>query len=195
MTIKIKLRQKSISGNRQSLYLDFYPAIQHPETGKLTRREFLNMFLSNELEIEEQNYFDANNKEQKRYVQVLDRKGKPKKIKLNPFDKQHNKETLQRAEQIRQIRENNINKPEIYTGYEKEQLKIRENGEQNFVEYFKILADKRKASNHDNWISAFNYFDKFTKGNVKFADLNEIFCEEFKEYLLNITPFTSSISK
>ena len=192
MTIKIKLRQKSISGNRQSLYLDFYPAIQHPETGKLTRREFLNMFLSNELEIEEQNYFDANNKEQKRYVQVLDRKGKPKKIKLNPFDKQHNKETLQRAEQIRQIRENNINKPEIYTGYEKEQLKIRENGEQNFVEYFKILADKRKASNHDNWISAFNYFDKFTKGNVKFADLNEIFCEEFKEYLLTTKSNKSS---
>ena len=116
MAIKIKLRQKSISGNRQSLYLDFYPAIQHLETGKLTRREFLNMFLSNEFEIEEQNYFDANNKEQKRYVQVFDSKGKPKKVKLNPFDKQHNKETLQRAEQIRQIRENSINKPEIYTG-------------------------------------------------------------------------------
>lgn len=29
--------------NRQSLYLDFYPAITHPETGKPTRREFLGM--------------------------------------------------------------------------------------------------------------------------------------------------------
>ena len=45
MTVKVKLREKKISGNRQSLYLDFYPAIQHPETGNPTRREFLGMYL------------------------------------------------------------------------------------------------------------------------------------------------------
>lgn len=42
---KVKLRQKQISGGRQSLYLDFYPPIPHPETGKPTRREFLSLFL------------------------------------------------------------------------------------------------------------------------------------------------------
>jgi len=152
MAIKVKLREKTISGNRQSLYLDFYPPIPHPETGEPTRREFLGMYL-----------FD--------------------KAK-SPIDKQHNKETLQLAEQIRQKRENHLNKPEIYTGYEKEQLKIKEMGEQNFVAYFKSLADKRKASNHDNWVSAYNYLETFTKGNLKFADLNEMFCEDFKEYLL-----------
>lgn len=152
MAIKVKLREKTISGNRQSLYLDFYPPIPHPETGEPTRREFLGMYL-----------FD--------------------KAK-SPIDKQHNKETLQLAEQIRQKRENHLNKPEIYTGYEKEQLKIKEQGEQNFVAYFKSLADKRKASNHDNWVSAYNYLDTFTKGNLKFADLNEKFCNEFKDYLL-----------
>jgi len=152
MAIKVKLREKTISGNRQSLYLDFYPPIPHPETGEPTRREFLGMYL-----------FD--------------------KAK-NPIDKLHNKETLQLAEQIRQKRENHLNKPEIYTGYEKEQLKIKEQGEQNFVAYFKSLADKRKASNHDNWVSAYNYLETFTKGNLKFADLNEKFCNEFKDYLL-----------
>jgi integrase len=152
MATKVKLREKPISGNRQSLYLDFYPPIPHPETGEPTRREFLGMYL-----------FD--------------------KAK-NPIDKQHNKETLQLAEQIRQKRENHLNKPEIYTGYEKEQLKIKERGEKNFVEYFKSLADKRKASNHDNWVSSYNYLETFTNGNLKFSDLNEMFCNEFKEYLL-----------
>lgn len=152
MAIKVKLREKKISGNRQSLYLDFYPAIPHPETGEPTRREFLKMYL-----------FD--------------------KAK-NPIDKQHNKETIQLAEQIRQKRENYLNKPEVYTGYEKEQLKIKELGEQNFVEYFKSLAEKRKASNHDNWLSAYNYLETFTKGNLKFTELNEKFCNEFKNYLL-----------
>jgi integrase len=160
MAIKVKLRQKAISGNRQSLYLDFYPAIPHPETGEPTRREFLGLYI-----------FE-----------------KPK----TPIDKQHNKETLQLAKQIRQKRENYLNKPEIYTGYEKEQLKIKEQGEQNFVAYFKSLADKRKASNHDNWVSAYNYLETFTKGNLKFADLNEKFCNEFKEYLLTTKSNKSS---
>jgi integrase len=160
MAIKVKLREKKISGNRQSLYLDFYPAIPHPETGEPTRREFLGL------------YVFAKSK--------------------SPFDKQHNKETLQLAEQIRQKRENHLNKPEIYTGYEKEQLKIKEQGEQNFVAYFKSLADKRKASNYDNWVSAYNYLETFTKGNLKFADLNEKFFNEFKEYLLTTKSKKSS---
>jgi hypothetical protein len=105
MTTKVKLRQKAISGNRQSLYLDFYPAIPHPKTGKPTRREFLGLYLHEKTK--------------------------------NPLDKLHNKETLQTAEQIRQKRENELNKPEVYTGYELEQLRIRERGELNFVAYFK----------------------------------------------------------
>ena len=45
MATKVKLRQRAISGNRQSMYLDIYPAIPHPETGKPTRREFLGLYL------------------------------------------------------------------------------------------------------------------------------------------------------
>lgn len=84
MATKVKLRQKVISGTRQSLYLDFYPPIRHPETGEPTRREFLGLYLYDKAK--------------------------------NPIDKQHSKETLQLAEQIRQKRKNHLNKPEIYTG-------------------------------------------------------------------------------
>lgn len=160
MAIKVKLRKKAISGNRRSLYLDFYPAIPHQETGEPTRREFLGLYL-----------FD--------------------KAK-NPIDKKHNKEISQRAEQIRQKRENQLNKPEVYTGYEKEQLKIRERSEQNFLTYFKALADKRKAGNYDNWVSTYNYLEKFTNGNLKFANLDEKFCNDFKEYLLTTKSYKSS---
>ncbi len=150
--IKVTLRRKKISKGRQSLYLDFYPAIPHPETGKPTRREFLGLYI-----------FE-----------------KPK----TPIDKQHNTETLQIGESIRQKRENFLNKPEIYSEYEKEQLRKKELGEQCFIEYFRKLANKRKASNHDNWVSALNYIEAFTNGKLKFADLNEKFLEDFKEYLL-----------
>ncbi|GAB3909112.1 site-specific integrase [Larkinella knui] len=45
--IKVKLRKKPISDGRSSLYLDFYPAIPHPDTGKPTRREFLGLYIFN----------------------------------------------------------------------------------------------------------------------------------------------------
>lgn len=102
----------------------------------------------------------------------------------NPFDKQHNIETLEIGESIRKKRENYLNKPEIYSQYEKEQLRIKKLGDQCFIEYFRKLANKRKASNHDNWVSALNYLNDFTNGNLKFVDLNEKFLEDFKEYLL-----------
>ncbi len=125
MTTKVTLRQKNISKGRQSLYLDFYPAIPHPETGKPTRREFLGLYI-----------FDKHK---------------------TPFDKLHNTETLKIGEGIRQKRENFLNKPEIYSEYEKKQLRKKELGEQSFIEYFRKLANKRKASNHDNWVSALNW--------------------------------------
>ncbi|QDK81560.1 site-specific integrase [Spirosoma sp. KCTC 42546] len=45
--IKVKVRKKPISNGRTSLYLDYYPAIPHPDTGKPTRREFLGVYLFN----------------------------------------------------------------------------------------------------------------------------------------------------
>lgn len=42
---KVALRRKPISKERLTLYLDFYPPIPHPDTGKLTRREFLGLYL------------------------------------------------------------------------------------------------------------------------------------------------------
>ncbi len=45
--IKVHLRKKPISNGRTSMYLDYYPAISHPDTGKDTRREFLGLYLFN----------------------------------------------------------------------------------------------------------------------------------------------------
>ena len=41
---KVTLRSKPISGNRESLYLDFYPSIIDKD-GKETRRQFLGLYL------------------------------------------------------------------------------------------------------------------------------------------------------
>ena len=51
MITKVKLRQKPISGERQSLYQDIYPPIiHHPDKVELTRWEFLGLYLKDKAE-------------------------------------------------------------------------------------------------------------------------------------------------
>lgn len=111
------------------------------------------------------------------------------------IDKQHNAEQLKLAEAIRQKRENELNKPEIYNEYEKEQLRKKKLGEIDFVEYFRKVAKKRKGSNRSNWMSALTYLENFAGGKVKFADVNVKFLEEFKDYLLTTQSVKSTKKK
>lgn len=100
-----------------------------------------------------------------------------------PIQKQDKKQTLQLAEQIRQKRYNELNKPEIYSEHEKEQLRVKELGERSFIEYFRKLMQKRKGSNQSNWRSALKYLESFTDGELKFKDINQSFADDFKDYL------------
>lgn len=42
---KVTVRKRPISKNQLSLYLDFYPEIRNPKTGKMTRREYLGIYI------------------------------------------------------------------------------------------------------------------------------------------------------
>jgi len=144
-TTKVFLRRKKLSGGRESLYLDFYPPITHPETSKPTRREFLRL-------------------------EVLE---KPR----TEMDKTCKKETILLAENIRATRQ-----IEIQNEQYGQMADIRRNAD--FVTFFRQLANDRKASNHDNWMSALNYLEAHTGGSLKFIDLDEQFCNRFRQYLL-----------
>lgn len=152
MAIKVTLRRKAMSGSRESLYLDFYPAIKSEIPGKETRRQFLNMYLY---------------------------KG-PK----TPADRQHNKETLSQAEFLKQKRTNEVNKPEIYSGYELEQLRVKELGTKSFIDYYQKLANKQSGTTKEAWESVLIHLKQFGGDHLTFDDITEVFCNDFKEYLL-----------
>jgi len=161
MAIKVTLRQKPISKGRKSLYLDFYPPIQLQKPVRNKKGELVT--------------------ETRREFLGLYIESKPR----TPIEKQDNRQTLLLAEQIRQKRDNELNKPEVYTAFELEQLQVKEKGELSFIAYYEQQMEKRKGKNYDVWFSAFNYLNDFTSGNLKFADLNEKFCNDYKEYLQN----------
>lgn len=155
MKIKVTLRKKSISNGKQSLYLDFYPAIIHPDTNQETRREFLKMH-------------------------ILE---KPRKA----IDKKNNEETLNIAELIRQKRESLLNRPEIYTEFEKQEFERQEKGKQNFLVFYDKQVQKRKGSSNQNWITSKKHFENYIdqKKELPFNQINEEFCNNYRDYLLS----------
>lgn len=135
-----------MTGGRKSLYLDFYPPIPHPTTGKMTRREFLGL-------------------------SVFER---PR----DAMETQHNKEQRVLAERIRAKRQIEIQNDEYGLMSDLKQ-------KADFVAYFRQLANERKASNHDNWVSALKYLEAFTGGSLPFSQLTEQVCRDFRNFLLN----------
>jgi len=104
----------------------------------------------------------------------------------NAIDKEHNKKTSLIAQSIRQKRENYLNKPEIYSDFEKEKLRLKEIGENSFIQYFQKLALKRTNSNQANWNATLKHLKNFSKEELLFKDVNESKIAELKEYLLKI---------
>ncbi|EOR94204.1 Integrase [Arcticibacter svalbardensis MN12-7] len=143
---KVTLRRKGISKGRSSLFLDYYPAIRHPDLGKLTRREFLKVYV-----------FD-----------------KPR----NELEKMHNRDTLALAENVRALRQIEIqNKRFDFMSDSKRQG--------NFIDYFKKIVNKKAGSNSDNWSMAHRYLISFAGKDLRFSDLTDIFCEDYRDYLLD----------
>ena len=96
----------------------------------------------------------------------------------NPIDKQSNKDTLQLAEGIKAQRELDI-KNGLY-GFTSEFKQST-----NFVEYFTAQMEKRKQSdgNYGNWDSTLKHFIKFAGPTKSFREIDQTFCENFRDYL------------
>ena len=97
-----------------------------------------------------------------------------------PIDKQSNKDNLQLAESIKAKRELEI-KNGLY-GFTNEFKQST-----NFIDYFTDQMEKRKQSegNYGNWYSTLKHLIKFAGNKVSFREIDESFCERFKDYLTN----------
>lgn len=175
---KVTLRFRWLDTGKESLYLDYYPAIIDAETGLPSRREYLQLYVT----------------------PLKDRDGLPKEEKrqsmkeLYPKMKyQHSErdmETIRIAETIRHNRQNVIDKQGIYTETEKEILKAKQRSEGDFIAFFKQCAEDKKQANRNSWEIAIKHLAAYVKktekkGSIRFCDITLQWCEGFKNYLLN----------
>jgi integrase len=103
----------------------------------------------------------------------------------------NDQETIRLAEIIRNNRQNELDKAEIYTENEVELLKAQERSKGDFIKYFQQMADEKRASNQDNWTSALLHLKTYTqktdkKASIRFCDITLQWCEGFKNYLLTV---------
>lgn len=103
---------------------------------------------------------------------------------VGPEEKAHNRNTLQIAEQMRIKQENRLNKPEVYSDYESERIRVKKKGMQEFLPYFLQLSEIRTGTSQTTWLSCYKHLKKYTKGRaVRFVDIDARFIEGFKVYL------------
>lgn len=97
-----------------------------------------------------------------------------------PIDKQHNKNTLKLAESIKAKTE-----LEIKNGIHGFASDFK--NKTNFIDYFKKQTEKRLKNNgtYGHWDSVLKQLIKFAGTQVTFREVDKIFCERFKEYLMN----------
>ena len=184
---KVTLRRKQLADNMESLYLDFYPAFRNPDTGKLARREFLNIKVYGVLKTEQVYYTNDNGKECSKIVPVYhefkkDEKGNSiqKRVTLNELQKKYNREQIQFAENIWIERQKAVNN-EDYTFISKKASKT------DFLAFFKDIAESKNPSNKATWISAYKQLFDYTGGALLSKEIGIEFCENYRTHLENKT--------
>nr|MBC8266501.1 phage integrase SAM-like domain-containing protein [Flavobacteriales bacterium] len=97
-----------------------------------------------------------------------------------PLQKQENKQNLELAKNIKSKRELEIKNNEF--GF-----LTNTKSNSDFLQYFNKLTENRLSSigNYGNWDSTLKHLTQYTKGRVLFKEIDENFCEGFKDYLTN----------
>lgn len=97
------------------------------------------------------------------------------------LERDHNKETRILAESIKSRRQ-----LEVQAG--SYGFAAADNRRKDFLDFFEKLADSKlrgSKSNYDNWRSVLRYLKQFTGDACRFGDIDEKFCKDFKDYLLD----------
>jgi len=105
--------------------------------------------------------------------------------------------TLDRCQKIKNKIENEYLKEEIYTPFEIERLKIKENENINFIDLMRELRDSKPNPPSRNIFKASSLLLIDFNGSdvIKLKNVNEAYIERFRNYLLNANSLRNHDSK
>ncbi|WGQ09861.1 site-specific integrase [Pedobacter gandavensis] len=97
---------------------------------------------------------------------------------VDQWERQHNKETMVLARSICAQRQLDIQNRRF--GFISDAQR-----DASFIDFFQIEARKKQHFVSDNWGMGLRYFIAFAGHDLKFPELNDYLCEDYKNYLLS----------
>ena len=181
--IKVSLRRKPCANNMESLYFDFYPPITNPDTQRPQRWEYLGIKIYAVDKTETIRFKDSKGRNQIKIVPVfhkskVDKNGKPLRLKnvLSQMEKNYNVEQLNYAEEIRMLRQIDVNKQNFQFASNKKRTT-------NFIEFFQDIADTKRSSNSSVWVSACKKLEAYAGNQLMCERVDRVFAEAYYKYL------------
>lgn len=97
---------------------------------------------------------------------------------VDQWERQHNKETMTLARTVCAQRQLDIQNRRF--GFLSDAIR-----NSSFIDFFKIETRKKQQSLSDDWAMGLRYFIAFAGHDLKFPELNDHLCEDYKNYLLS----------
>lgn len=94
------------------------------------------------------------------------------------WERQHNKETMILARSVCAQRQLDIQNRRF--GFLSDAVR-----DSSFIDFFKIETRKKQQSLSDDWAMGLRYFIAFAGHDLKFPEVNDHLCEDYKIYLLS----------
>lgn len=188
---KVTLRIRKVEDRKEwYLYLESYPVY---EKGKPIRvREYLNRTVSTiEWDKKRTARTDADGK--KTFKPKRDDNG------MIVCRSEKDIQSIVYADGVRALRQKEYDNSELYTEDDRKKLDANEKAQTNFIEYFEQLAENRNKNRSENirqsWLCVLDYLKLFSGDSLLFSNLNEKWCEDFKDFLLSTNSRKSDKSK
>ncbi|WP_316823000.1 phage integrase SAM-like domain-containing protein [Pedobacter gandavensis] len=97
---------------------------------------------------------------------------------VDQWERQHNKETMILARTVCAQRQLDIQNRRF--GFLSDAVR-----DSSFIDFFKIETRKKQQSLSDDWAMGLRYFIAFAGHDLKFPEVNDYLCEDYKIYLLS----------
>lgn len=190
---KVTVRLRKVEDRKEwYLYIESYPVFLKGKSSPQRVREYLNRSITT-VEWDKKRTACTEADGTKTFKPKRDENG------LIVCRSEKDRESVIYADGVRKLRQREYDNAELYTEDENKKLEVKQKAESNFMEYFSKIANQRNKNRSESirlsWLIVLDYLKQYAGDNFYFSNITEGWCEDFKDFLLNVPSRKSDKAK
>jgi integrase len=190
---KVTVRLRKVEDRKEwYLYIESYPVFLKGKSTPQRVREYLNRSITT-VEWDKKRTARTEADGTKTYKPRRDENG------LIVCRSEKDRESVIYADGVRKLRQREYDNADLYTDDENKKLEAKQKAESNFMEYFSSIANQRNKNRSESirlsWLIVLDYLKQYAGENFYFSNITEGWCEDFKDFLLNVPSRKSNKAK